>query len=226
MSAAAWPPARVVLAGDSITEWGRDRADPRDVGTGYAGILARGPLAGARVHNVGVGGDRARDLLARWERDVLPLDADLLSLYVGVNDTWRALDAGQRTPVEEFEATLRALVAPWHARGTRLVLVEPFALPLADAAAWAADLGPKQDAVARVARDAGAAFVPLAGVLGDLAAAIGPRAVAQDGVHPTHAGHTAIADAWWDACTAAFAPPGTTVPPTAAPRTTPEGEPA
>jgi acyl-CoA thioesterase-1 len=194
-------PRHVVFAGDSITEWGLDRSDPDDVGTGYVGLLARGPLAGSTVHNTGVGGDRASDLLARWERDVLPFDADVLSLYVGVNDTWRALDAGERTPVASFETTLRALVAPWHARGTRLVLVEPFALPLTDAQAWADDLGPKQDAVARVARDVGAAFVPLATVMSDLAREIGPRAVAADGVHPTHAGHTAIADAWWDAFT-------------------------
>ncbi|WP_435737931.1 SGNH/GDSL hydrolase family protein [Cellulosimicrobium sp. PMB13] len=215
MTGVADAPRRVVFAGDSITEWGRDRSDPDDVGTGYVGLLARGPLAGSTVHNTGVGGDRASDLLARWERDVLPFDADVLSLYVGVNDTWRALDAGERTPADAFEATLRALVAPWHEHGTRLVLVEPFALPLADAQAWADDLGPKQDAVARVAHDVGAAFVPLATVMADLADELGPRAVAPDGVHPSHAGHTAIARAWWDACS------------TLTPRTLhPEGEPA
>ncbi|WP_454042054.1 SGNH/GDSL hydrolase family protein [Cellulosimicrobium sp. Marseille-Q8652] len=206
MTRDAGAPRHVVFAGDSITEWGRDRSDPDDVGTGYVGLLARGPLAGSTVTNTGVGGDRASDLLARWERDVLPFDADVLSLYVGVNDTWRALGSGERTPVDAFEATLRSLVAPWHARGARLVLVEPFALPLTDAQAWADDLGPKQDAVARVARDVGAAFVPLATVMSDLAREIGPRAVAADGVHPTHAGHTAIAHAWWDACSTPLTP--------------------
>ncbi|RYV51934.1 GDSL-type esterase/lipase family protein [Pengzhenrongella frigida] len=197
-------PASVLFAGDSITEWGRHQ-DPSGWGDGYVGLLARGPLAAATVTNTGVGGDRVHDLEARWARDILPLDAEVLSLHVGVNDTWRRFDHGEVTPAAEFEAVLRRLLAPWVARGTRLVLVEPFVVPVEPSQqGWGVDLGPKQDAVRRVAVDLGAALVPLAAPMAALAARTQPRLVAADGVHPTVAGHRLIADAWWAAYTARF----------------------
>ena len=207
-------PVSVVFAGDSITEWGRHE-DPDGWGSGYVGLLARGPLASTipptnpptRVTNTGVGGDRVRDLEARWGREVLSLQADVLSLYVGVNDTWRRYDHGEETTAEEFEAVLRRLLHPWVRRGTRLVLVEPFVVPVEPAQhAWDEDLRPKQDAVRRVAADLGAAHVPLAAAMTALAAASAPHLVAADGVHPTPAGHRLIADAWWSAYRARFAP--------------------
>ena len=70
--------------------------------------------------------------------------------------------------------------------------------------AWHEDLGPKQDAVRRVAGDLAAAHVPLAGPTAALAARIGPRQVAADGVHPTAEGHRLLADAWWSAYRARY----------------------
>ncbi|WP_449385695.1 SGNH/GDSL hydrolase family protein [Cellulomonas soli] len=199
-------PRSVVFAGDSITEWGRHE-DPDGWGSGYVGLLARGPLAAATVTNTGVGGDRVRDLQARWADDVLPLQADVLSLYVGVNDTWRRFDQGEETPAEEFEAVLRQLLAPWVERGTQLVLVEPFVVPVEPSQEhWHTDLGPKQEAVRRVAADLDAAHVPLAAPLAALAADLGPHQVASDGVHPTPAGHRLLADAWWAAYRTRYAP--------------------
>lgn len=199
-----WPPRRVVMAGDSITEWGR-RGDPDDLGTGYVRMLADGPLAASTVLNAGVGGDRAVDLAARWHEDVLAHDPDLVSVYVGVNDTWRRFDSGEATTAEEFAAVYRSLLAPLVARGTALVLVEPFVVPVTpDQREWDADLAPKQAVLRALAEDVGAAFVPLAAPMAALAAEVGPEAVAADGVHPTSLGHARIADAWWAAATARY----------------------
>ena len=201
---AAVGPTSVLFAGDSITEWDR-REDPLGWGAGYVGMLARGPLAAATVTNAGVSGDRVRDLEARGARDIVPLDAEVLSLYVGVNDTWRWYDQGDQTSAADFEAALRRLLAPWAQRGTRLVLVEPFVVPVEPSQrTWSEDLGPKQDAVRRVAADLGAAHVPLAEPMIELAARTGPRLVVDDGVHPTAQGHRLIADAWWAAYTERF----------------------
>jgi len=49
---------------------------------------------------------------------------------------------------------------------------------------------------ARVACSCGATFVPLQSMFDELAAKAPPEYRAADGVHPTPAGHAAIADRW------------------------------
>lgn len=199
-------PADVQLTGDSITDAGR-RDDPAHLGSGYVRDLARGHLAGSRVTNTGLGGDRLRDLEARWDSDVLAVPSQVLSVYIGINDTWRRFDQGEITEVAEFEAGLRRLLRPWVDHGTSLVLVEPFVLPLLPGQEiWHIDLDPKQAAVRAVAADVGAAFVPLATTMADRAAGLGAEALVIDGVHPTPLGHAVIADAWWTALQQRFGP--------------------
>ncbi|GIG38047.1 SGNH/GDSL hydrolase family protein [Cellulomonas pakistanensis] len=194
-------PTHVLLVGDSVTDCGR-RADPEALGDGYVRLLAEGPLSGCRVTNRGVGGDRAVDLAARWDADVLAERPDVLSVLVGINDTWRRYDRGRATPAEAFETTYRALLGSALAAGVRrLVLVEPFVLPVTAEQErwWDEDLGAKVAAVHRLAAEHGAVLVPAGTHLAALAAAHGARALAADGVHPTAAGHRALADLWWAA---------------------------
>jgi lysophospholipase L1-like esterase len=199
-------PTDVQLTGDSITDAGR-RDDPAHLGSGYVRDLAHGHLSGSRVTNTGVGGDRLRDLEARWGADVLSVPSHVLSVYIGVNDTWRRFDQGEVTEAAEFEAGLRRLLEPWVALGAFLVLVEPFVLPVQPGQeSWHIDLHPKQEAVRAVAADVGAAFVPLATTMADRASELGAAALVVDGVHPTPLGHTVIAEAWWTALQQRFGP--------------------
>ncbi|MFE7405215.1 SGNH/GDSL hydrolase family protein [Isoptericola sp. NPDC057559] len=188
-------PGRLVFVGDSITDAGRDRGNATSLGDGYVGLVARA-LPDAEVVNVGIGGDRAVDLEARWERDVAPSAPDVLTVYVGVNDTWRRFDAGDPTSAESFEATYRRLLE--RVPGSpRLVLVEPFVLPVRDEQqAWLDDLAGKRDVVTRLAAETGAALVPLHGLLTRAAEDAGAAALAPDGVHPTPPASRIIADAW------------------------------
>jgi lysophospholipase L1-like esterase len=188
-------PRRLVFVGDSITDAGRDRADAASLGDGYVGLVARA-LPGTRVVNLGVAGDRAVDLEARWERDVTPSAPDVLTVYVGVNDTWRRFDAGEATSAEAFEATYRRLLARVPG-GARLVLVEPYLLPVRpEQHVWLDDLAGKREVVTRLAAETGAARVPQHRALTRAAAGPGAAALAPDGVHPTPAGSRIIADAW------------------------------
>ncbi|MGW9114885.1 SGNH/GDSL hydrolase family protein [Microbacterium sp. NPDC055683] len=194
------PLPRIVLIGDSITDAGRDRSDRGSLGTGYAALIADALAGEAEVVNVGISGDRAVDLEARWTDDVDALEPAVLSVYVGVNDTWRRFDRGDATSAEDFEATYRRLLSSDAARSARLVLVEPFLLPVrAEQEEWRGDLDAKRDVVARLAGEAGAAFVPLHAILSAEAAHVGPAALAADGVHPTPAGAALIARAWLEA---------------------------
>src|SRR6187431_1373065 len=109
------PDDRILLTGDSVTDWGRDRSDPTSLGHGYAGILAalagaRRPDLGLTFLNRGVGGDTSGMLRERWEQDAVALEPTVVSILVGINDTWRRYGGGPTTSVAEYEDHLRAVV--------------------------------------------------------------------------------------------------------------------
>jgi acyl-CoA thioesterase I len=194
--------SRVVLVGDSITDAGRRVDTEFGLGHGYAarvaGVCGR---HGVEVLNRGVNGHRVVDLQARWDVDVLALEPDLVSIKIGVNDTWRRYDAGEATSVEQFEAGYRDLIDRTRAGapGAEIVLVEPFLVPVrAEQWAWREDLDPKIQVVRRLAVEHGLPLVATDGPFAEAVAASGsgPQAWAYDGVHPTPAGHDLLARAW------------------------------
>ncbi|WP_246857632.1 SGNH/GDSL hydrolase family protein [Oerskovia sp. KBS0722] len=196
------PGARAVLIGDSITDAGRHAEGGFGLGHGYAsrvaGVCGR---HGVEVFNRGVSGHRVVDLQARWDADVLALEPDLVSIKIGINDTWRRYDAGDATSAEEFEVGYRDLLDRTRAGAPQasIVLVEPFLVPVrAEQWGWREDLDPKIQAVRRLAGEYG---LPLVATDGPFAQAVatsglGPQAWAYDGVHPTPAGHDLLAEAW------------------------------
>jgi len=194
--------ALVLLQGDSITDGGRNYADGNDLGTGCAMLVAAWfsaayPEKRVRFINRGVGGNCAHDLRARWQRDCVDLRPAWVSILIGVNDTWRRYDSNDPTPVDAFERDYRAILTAVHDRlKARLIICEPFLLPVADDRnTWREDLDPKIAAVRRLAREFEAIYVPLDGLF---AAAAARRELAfwlPDGVHPTPAGHALIAQA-------------------------------
>ncbi|MFB8032484.1 hypothetical protein ACFC5Z_05930 [Streptomyces sp. NPDC056004] len=107
-------------------------------------------------------------------------------------------------------APVSASRIPWpQSTGTQLVLIEPFLLPIngvieAGAALigeeerrqWRTDLDPKIQAVRQPARAYDAHLLAADGMFAELAATNGPEYWAADGVHPTPAGHAALAAAW------------------------------
>ena len=196
--------ATVLFQGDSITDADRARFYPDDLGRGYALMAAgwfgaRAPERGVRFLNRGIGGDRAVDLLARWDDDCLALRPDLLSILVGINETWRAFDDDDPTPTDAFERVYRELLSRTREAlpATRFILMEPFSLPVApERAAWRADLDPKIQVVRRLAWEFDALLVPLDGLFAQACARREPSFWAEDGVHPTPAGHALIARAW------------------------------
>lgn len=189
---------RLVFAGDSITDAGRDRTDDGSYGDGYVALIvddlaAQG--ADVVVVNRGIAGDRTVDLERRWEQDVRAEGPDVLTIAIGVNDMWRRFDSDDPTSAADFEATYRRLLDRADARV--VILVEPYVLPIRpDQAEWAADLDEKRAVVARLADETGARFVPVQAAFSRAAEQQGPAAIAPDGVHPTPIGSRLLADAW------------------------------
>ncbi len=195
-------PLRVLFQGDSVTDCGRSRFDDNHLGDGYAMMAAANfitnhPARPVQFLNRGVSGNRVRDLRARWDEDCLALRPDWLSILIGINDTWRRYDHNDPTTVEAFAADYRALLEAASVQGIRLILCEPFLLPVSrEQWAWREDLNEKIDAVRQLAQKYHAWYVPLDGLFAQAATQRPPEFWAPDGVHPSSAGHALIAQAW------------------------------
>lgn len=190
----------LLFIGDSVTAAERSVSDASDLGRGFVTMIARALECrhpSVRVINKGVGGDRAADVEARWERDCLALDPDVITLLVGVNDTWRRFDRGQQHPLHEYAASLRRMLVAARARSTAsIVLVEPFLLKVGFITEeWEEDLSSRREVVAQIAAETGCVFVPTQAAFDDEAGAA-PATLLYDGVHPTSAGHRLLAQRW------------------------------
>jgi acyl-CoA thioesterase-1 len=195
--------AIVLFQGDSITDAGRSRQDDADLGRGYPALAAAWfsalhPEKRVRFLNRGISGNRASDLDGRWHRDCLDLHPTIVSILIGINDTWRRYDRGDPTSAEVFEAHYRAILeATRDVLNAQIIILEPFSLPVPeDRAAWRVDLDPKIAVARKLAREFDAIFVPLDGIFAAAATRHEMSFWLPDGVHPSPAGHALIAQAW------------------------------
>ncbi len=90
-----------------------------NVGKSYVRIVenmlaAWYPERYVRVTNSGISGNTSRDLLARFERDVVSLKPDWVSICIGINDVWRQFDSpaipDEQVMPEEYEANLEKMI--------------------------------------------------------------------------------------------------------------------
>jgi acyl-CoA thioesterase-1 len=195
--------ARIVFQGDSVTDTGRDREDPESLGTGYAMMAAAWfaachPDKTPRFFNRGIGGDRVKDLRARWDEDCIRLEPTVVSILIGINDCWRRYDQNDPTTVTEFEEHYRFLLDRLKERGVgKVILCEPFVLPVPDdRRRWREDLDPKIAVVRDLAREYQTLLLPLDGIFNSVSVYRPPRFWTPDGVHPSPAGHALIAREW------------------------------
>lgn len=199
MSIALHHGARWLFQGDSITDAARDRAYDISMGRGYAMMTAgqamlRFPDRRLTFLNRGISGNRVRDLVARWTEDAIALQPDFLSILIGINDTWRRYDRDDPTSAEDFERDYRLILGRVRRETrARIILLEPFLLPVAGREAWREDLDPKRAAVRRLAAEFADVFIPLDDLFRQRWSAPSPAYWAEDGVHPTPAGHALIA---------------------------------
>ena len=198
--------ALVLFQGDSIIDAGRSRENDADLGRGYAGMTAAWfsalhPELNVRFLNRGIGGNTVKDLQARWQADCLDLKPSWVSILVGINEAARRYAHSDPMPHEVYEATYRdILTQATDTLDARLILMEPFVLPTdADRIQWREDLDPKIHIVRNLAREFEAILIPLDGIFAQASALRELAFWAQDGVHPTPAGHALITRVWLQA---------------------------
>lgn len=209
------PQDTVLFQGDSITDAGRLREnitlnDGPSLGKGYAGLAAARLLAelpGVTVHNRGISGNRVWHLRDRWTQDCVALKPTVLSILIGVNDTWHGTAKGQPldvpeggTSLPEFDRIYRELLkrTKQELPGVKLVICEPFVLECGAVTEmnFHPDIDERTKLVHAIAKEYADVFVPFQSVFNDAIKRAEPAYWAQDGVHPTLAGHQLMADAW------------------------------
>ncbi|WP_027091008.1 SGNH/GDSL hydrolase family protein [Cohnella thermotolerans] len=203
---------KLVMIGDSITDCGRNRPVGEGIGDPYGkgyvslvdGLLKTVyPELAIRVVNMGTSGNTVRDLAERWQKDVLDLKPDWLSVMIGTNDVWRQFDQPyipeSHVYPEEYEATLDELVAKTKMRVKGIVLMTPFYLEPNRSDPMRATMDRYGEIVKRVAERHGTVFVDTQAAFDEVLAHIYPAALAWDRVHPSMAGHATLARAFLQA---------------------------
>lgn len=200
------PGDHILFYGDSITDAGRSRENCTNegLGGGYVSLIAARLLCDwpgeLTITNKGIGGNRIGDLEGRLQEDVLALEPDVVSILIGINDTWRSFDSGVKSEIPDFVRGYRNVLDQLRAKGIRLVICEPFVLPVpADRLEWRVDLDPRINAIRELAREYDAVYVPFDGLFAAAACRADAAFWARDGVHPSLAGHQFMADAWLEA---------------------------
>lgn len=204
------PHSVLLFQGDSITDVGRSRMpvgpnSPDGMGFGYPRLVMdqlqeNFPDHYLQFYNRGVSGNRVQDLVRRWPQDTMRLIPDLISILIGVNDTWNHLYLGIGTNPEGFQRLYRQLLEQTLIRlpNTKLVLCEPFVLFTGEVTEeWRVDIRQRQTAVRILADEFEALFIPFQSALDKkVEGGIAPHHLLDDGVHPTEKGHRLLADCW------------------------------
>lgn len=130
---------RIVFAGDSVTDMGSVQPVGEglfdNVGHSYVRIVENMlatwyPEVKVRVTNSGISGNTSKDLLDRFDRDVVNLNPDWVSICIGINDVWRQFDSpaildAQVMP-DEYEKNVEKMILSVKDRVKGIFLMTPY----------------------------------------------------------------------------------------------------
>ncbi len=206
------PGSKIVMIGDSITDCGRTQPvaeglfDP--LGRGYVTIVSA--LLGAvypdyrlRVVNVGTSGHNVKNLEERWQRDVVDLKPDWVSVMIGINDVWRQFDLPlmkeAHVSIGEYEKTLDKLVVKTLPLVKGMVLLTPYYIESNRKDAMRSKMDEYGAVVKKIASKRKTLFVDTQAVFDSFLENFHSAAISWDRVHPNQTGHAVIAKAFLDA---------------------------
>ena len=196
---------KILFQGDSITDAGRDRSDYHNLGEGYPFYAAK--IIKEENHdmdfefiNLGISGNQTKDLVDRLQSDFVDIQPDLVSIHIGVNDTWHRADNRAWLGNDIFEANYRKVLTEIKEKtNAKILIIEQFLLPVDDKAYFRVDLNGKIDVVRKLAREFADYYIPLDGLLAQ--ACVGQNCYhwSEDGVHPNANGSEFIGRLYADA---------------------------
>lgn len=197
---------KILFQGDSITDAGRNRENPGDIGPGYPKFVVellkkKYPDVEFEFVNRGISGDRTEDLVRRWQQDCIAIAPDIVSIMIGVNDTWHHTGLRDWETDEFYENNYRSLLRDIKEKtNAKILILEQYVIPDGEKEnVFYEDMASKMLITRKLAREYADAFVPTDGLFA--AAMIGHDYTdySPDGVHPNDGGSAFIAKHYVDA---------------------------
>ncbi len=197
---------KILFQGDSITDAGRNREDIHDLGRGYplyaaAELKKRYPDKEFEFVDLGISGNQTKDLVARLESDFVEQQPDIVSILIGVNDTWHHAEAQDWIPNEVFEERYRTVLTAIKERThAKIMMIEPYIVPTDPGKLFFyQDLFPKILVIRKLAKEFADVYLPLDGMLAAVTANRPYTDLSDDGVHPNASGSAIIGGLYADA---------------------------
>ena len=197
---------KILFQGDSITDCGRDRSDIHHLGSGYPFyasrmLCERYPDIEFEFIDLGISGNRTPDLVERLESDFVDIQPDIVSILIGINDTWHSPMFGKPWMEHSYyENCYRTVLEAIKTRtNAKILLLEQFLLPAPDKLDFHVDLDPKIQITRKLAREYADAFLPTDGLLAAAYTTQPWENFSGDGVHLTAYGAETVAKWYVDA---------------------------
>jgi lysophospholipase L1-like esterase len=190
------PVKKIVFIGDSVTAAHRSFFIPN--GLGYVRFIQNRLNVNWHVLNKGANGDRLIDLETRWVKDVVKNSPNIVSINIGINDSWQIIGRRKLTSNLDFDEMFRRLMHVTHASiATQVVLCEPFILPCNNQFQEVQeDLKSKLAIIRALAVDLNLPLVEFDSEMARLSEIYESKTLARDGIHPTKFGHIKMAEFW------------------------------
>ncbi len=115
---------RIVFFGDSLTEFATQSK-------GYikrllAYIKSEGLDDKYELVGAGIAGNKVTDLYNRLDKDVLENGAEMVVIYIGINDIWHKLDGFEKgTDIETFKTVYEEIIGRLEAASIKVILCTP-----------------------------------------------------------------------------------------------------
>lgn len=200
----------ILFQGDSITDSGREKEkqqanSPKSFGSGYAFLAASGILneyasKELSIYNRGISGNKVYQLADRWQKDCFELQPKLISILIGVNDFWHTLDGKYNGTVIKYETDFRQLLTLTQKMlpDVKLVIGEPFAVLGCSAVTekWYPAFDEYRVMAKKLADEFEAVFIPYQAIFHEAQKHAPGKYWTADGVHPSMAGASLMAEAW------------------------------
>ena len=204
---------RIVFAGDSATDMGS--AQPvgeglfDNVGRSYVRVVenmlaAYYPEVFIRITNSGISGNTSRDLLQRFDRDVVDLKPDWVSICIGINDVWRQFDSPAMTDAcvlpDEYEKNMEEMISKIKGRVKGIFILSPYMIEPNSEDTMRARMNEYVQICKKLSEKHNCIFVDFQKMYEDYCKIRHSAYIAWDRIHPNQIGATLMARAFLDKC--------------------------
>ena len=204
---------RIVFAGDSVTDVGSQNpvgdGFSEQLGNGYVRIIenllsAKYPDVFVRVTNSGISGNSTRHLKDRFDRDVINLNPDYISICIGINDVWRHFDVptipSATVYPDEYERNLTEMIEKSVKVAKKVFIMSPYFINTNKEDSMRKFMQPYIEICKNLSEKYGCEFINLQEMFDNYCKFRHPTYIARDGIHPNPIGATLIATEFLKHC--------------------------